>query len=266
MIITGLLAALFIFPLLLLVIAPLRQPGLPPPPGFELIPPNPSFQSFRDAFGLVPLGRSILNSVLVTAIAVPITILTASWAGLALKLMRGRLRMIIVAALVLLATVPLTAVWIPRYVLFYKLGLIGTYVPLIAPALMGGSPLFVLFYTVAFYRIPHDVFEAAILEGCGTLRMWWRVALPLVKPTTAAIALLAAIAFWSNFIDPLLYLKAEHDLTAPLMIHSLDLLGPTNWPVFLAASLVITLPIIAAFLAAQRFLRGQERGGSWLGR
>jgi multiple sugar transport system permease protein len=265
-ILTVALAALFVFPLLLLVIAPLRQPGLPPPPSFELIPPDPSFQSFRDAFSLVPLGRSILNSIFVTGIAVPIAVLTASWAGLALKLMRGRLRMVIVGALVLLATVPLTAVWIPRYVLFYKLGLIGTYVPLIAPALMGGSPLFVLFYTVAFYRIPHDVFEAAIMEGCGTLRLWWRVALPLVKPTTVAIALLSAIAFWSNFIDPLLYLKVEEDLTAPLMIHTLNLLGPTNWPIFLAASLVITLPIVAAFVAAQRFLRGQERGGSWLGR
>jgi multiple sugar transport system permease protein len=265
-ILTGIVAVIFIFPLVLLVLAPLRQPGSAPPNGFELIPPNPSLQSFRDAFRLVPLGRSILNSIFVTGIAVPITIVSASWAGLALTLMRGRLRIVIIAALILLATVPLTAVWIPRFVFFHELGLIGTYVPLIAPALMGGNPLFVLFYAVAFYRIPHDVFEAAMMEGCGTLRLWWRVALPLVKPTTAAIALLSAVAFWSSFIEPLLYLKAEKDLTAPLMIHSLDLLGPTNWPVFLAASLVITLPIIAAFLAAQRFLRGQERGGSWLGR
>ena len=90
--------------------------------------------------------------------------------------------------------------------------------------------------------------------------------MPLVKPTTAAIALLAAVAFWNNFIDPLLYLKTEEHLTAPLMIHSLDLLGPTNWPVFLAASLVITSPMILAFFAAQRFFTGHERGSSWLGR
>lgn len=257
---------LFIFPILSLVIAPLRQPGLPPPNGIEFIPQNPSLQSFRDAFSLVPLGRSILNSLLVTVIAVPITLITASWAGLALMLMRGKLRILIVGALILLATVPATAVWIPRFVLFDKLGLIGTYIPLIAPALMGGSPLFVLIYAVAFHRIPYEVFEAAIMEGCGALRLWWRVALPLVKPTTAAIGLLSAVAFWSNFIDPLLYLKSEKDLTAPLMIHSLELLGPTNWSVFLAASLVITIPVIIAFFAAQRFFQGKERGGSWLGR
>jgi multiple sugar transport system permease protein len=256
----------FLFPLLSLLVAPLRPPGAPPPRGLELIPSDPSLRSFRDAFTLVPLARSILNSLIVTVIAVPITIVAASWSGLALRLITGRMKILIIGALVLMATVPMTAVWIPRFVMFDKLGLVGTYVPLIAPALMGGSPLFVLFYAVAFHRIPHEVFEAAIMEGCGALRLWRRVAMPLVKPTTAAIALLAAVTFWSNFIDPLLYLKAEEDLTAPLMIHSLDLLGPTNWPVFLAASLVITVPIIIAFFAAQRFFEGQERGGSWLGR
>ena len=249
-----------------MLVAPLRQPGLAPPRGLELIPDNPSLQSFRDAFTLVPLGRSILNSLLVTGIAVPIAVVAASWAGLALTLMRGRLRVIVIASLVLIATVPVTAIWIPRFVLFHQLNLVGTYVPLIAPALMGGSPLFVLFFAVAFNRIPREVFEAAIMEGCGTLRLWWRVAMPLVRPTTAAITILAAITFWGNFIDPLLYLKAENDLTAPLMIHSLDLLGPTNWPVFLAASLVITIPIIIAFIATQRFFEGSERGSSWLGR
>jgi multiple sugar transport system permease protein len=257
---------IFIFPILSMLVAPLREPGLAPPRGLELIPDNPSLQSFRDAFTLVPLGRSLLNSLFVTVIAVPIAVVAASWAGLALTLMRGRLRVVVIAALVLIATVPVTAVWIPRFVLFHWLNLVGTYVPLIAPALMGGSPLFVLFFAVAFNRIPKEVFEAAIMEGCGTLRLWWRVAMPLVRPTTAAITILAVITFWGNFIDPLLYLKAENDLTAPLMIHSLDLLGPTNWPVFLAASLVITIPIIIAFIATQRFFQGSERGSSWLGR
>ena len=249
-----------------LVIGPLRMPGEAPPRGFELIPANPSLKSFSDAFSLVPLGRSILNSMLVAIIAVPITIVTASWGGLALTLMSGRLRTLLIATLLLLSMVPITAVWIPRFILFDSLDLVGTYVPLIAPALMGGSPLFVLLYAVALRRIPPDLFEAARLEGAGPLRIWWGVALPLVKPTTAAIALLALVTFWSNFIDPLLYLKSELDLTAPLMIRHLELLGPTNWPVFLAGSFVVTLPVIVAFLVAQRFFWSQERGAAWMGR
>ncbi len=258
--------ALFALPLVLMLVAPLRTPGLPPPVGLELLPDNPSLQSFRDAFSLVPLGRSLLNSALVCAIAVPLTLLTASWGGLALVLLQGRSRTLLAGLLLILAMVPVTAIWIPRFALFNALGLVGTYVPLIAPALLGGNPLFVLLYYVAMRRIPLEMVEAARLEGAGLLRIWWRVVMPLVKPTTAAIALLAVVTFWGNFIDPLLYLRTENRLTAPPMLHALELLGPTNWPVFLAGALVVTLPVVVAFLVAQRFLSSLERGSGWLGR
>jgi multiple sugar transport system permease protein len=258
--------ALFALPLLLMLVAPLRTPGLPPPVGFELLPAQPSLQSFRDAFTLVPLGRALLNSALVCAIAVPLTLLSASWGGLALVLLQGRSRTLLAGLLLILAMVPVTAIWIPRFALFNSLGLVGTYAPLIAPALMGGNPLFVLLYFVAMRRIPVEMLEAARLEGAGLLHIWRRVVMPLVKPSTAAIALLAVVSFWGNFIDPLLYLRSENQLTAPPMLHALELLGPTNWPVFLAGALVVTLPVAVAFLVAQGFLSSHERGSGWLGR
>jgi multiple sugar transport system permease protein len=261
-----LVALLFAFPLVLMVLASLRQPGLPPPQGVELVPANPSLRAYGDAFSLVPLARGLLNSALVSAIAVPITIVAASSAALALTLMTGWRRRLLIRVLFLLAMVPVTAVWIPRFVLFGALNLVGTYAPLVAPALMGGSPLFVLLYVVAFRRIPAELFEAARMEGIGPVRIWWNVALPLARPTSGAIALLALALFWSNFIDPLLYLNAEEDLTAPLMLQHLELLGPTNWPVFLAGSVVVTLPVVTATLVAHRFLWTTERGTGWLGR
>lgn len=257
---------LFSFPLVMMVLASLRQPGLPPPQGVELIPDHPGLRAYADAFRLVPLGRGVLNSALVSAIAVPITIVTASCAALAVTLMSGWRRQLLIRALFLLAMVPVTAVWIPRFVLFGALNLVGTYAPLVAPALMGGSPLFVLLYVVAFRRIPAELFEAARMEGIGPVGIWWNIALPLARPTSAAIALLALALFWSNFIDPLLYLNAEADLTAPLMLQHLELLGPTNWPVFLAGSVVVTLPVVTAALVAHRFLWTNERGTGWLGR
>lgn len=260
------LTALFVLPLVLMLVAPLRQPGLPPPTGFELWPDNPGVQSFRDAFGLVPLGRSLVNSTVLCLVAVPLTLLTASWGGFAMVLLEGRARLWLGGLLLILAMVPVTAIWIPRFVLFNALGLVGTYVPLLAPALMGGSPLFVLLYFVAMRRIPVEMIEAARLEGAGLLHIWWRVVVPLVKPTSAAIGLLTVVLFWGNFIDPLLYLRTEKHLTAPPMLHALELLGPTNWPVFLAGALVVTLPVVVAFWAAQRFLSSNERGTGWLGR
>lgn len=256
---------IFAFPLAAMFLAPLRQPGLPPPRGLEIVPESPSLRSYSDAFTLVPLGRAVFNSGFVALVAVPITIATASWAGLAITLMSGLRQKLLISSLLGLELVPVTAVWIPRFVLFDALDLVGTYAPLIAPALMGGKPLFVLLYFVAFRRIPPELFEAARMEGVRPLRIWWSVALPLVRPTTVAIALLALVLFWSNFIDPLLYLKSEADLTAPAMLHHLELLGPTNWPVFLAGAVVVTLPVIVAFVIAQRFLWSRERGTGWLG-
>ena len=177
-----------------------------------------------------------------------------------MTLLTGRARTLLAGLLLVLAMVPLTAIWIPRFVMFKSLGLVGTYAPLIAPAFMGGSPIFVLLYFVAMRRIPPELLDAARMEGAGTLRLWWRVVMPLVRPTSAAIALLTVVLFWGNFIDPLLYLQREEQLTAPPMLRALEQLGPTNWSVFLAGALVVSLPVVLAFLLAQRFLWSLENG------
>ena len=251
--------ALFAMPIVLLLTAPWRAPGSAPPTGVELIPDEPSVQAFVDAWTLVPLGNSLWNSLWICLWAVPLSLVCASLAALALTQLGGRLRMLLIATLLLAAVVPVTAIWIPRFLLFDLFGLIGGSLPLIAPALMGGSPLFVLLYYVSMRRIPAEIFEAARMEGAGWLRIWWSLALPLVKPTSGAIAMLASVLFWGNFIDPLLYLRQEQSLTAPPMLHQLELLGPTNWPVYMAGALLISAPVALLFLFAQRFLWNMDK-------
>ncbi|MCP3141633.1 carbohydrate ABC transporter permease [Pyxidicoccus xibeiensis] len=262
----GVLAALFLAPLVVMLAGSLRPPGLPPPRGVELLPQGAGLAAYVATFELVPFARALFNSALLAALMVPLSVLTASWAGLALAQSSGWRWTTLAGTVLLLEMVPVTAVWLTRFAVFKVLGLTGTAVPLVAPALMGGSPLFVLLYAVAFRRLPPELFEAARLEGAGPLRLWRSIALPLVQPTTAAVALLAFILSWSNFIDPLLYLSGEDALTAPLALHALELLGSTQWPVLLAGAVVVTLPAVLAFLGAQRMFLGEERGSGWLGR
>ena len=92
------------------------------------------------------------------------------------------------------------------------------------------------------------------------------VALPLARPTTVAVGVLAAAQFWNQFMDALIYLHRESSQTAPLHLHALDLLGSTNWPVLMAGSAVVTVPVVLLFLLAQRFFEAPERGHAWLGR
>jgi multiple sugar transport system permease protein len=261
-----LLAMLLASPLALLVGNALRSPVAPPPTRVELWPQSPSLDALREAFSLVPLGTGLMNSLFVLVVAVPLTLAVASAAAFALTQMPRRRQAAWIIFLLLAASIPLTAIWIPRFVLFSNLGLVGTYVPLIAPALTGGSPLFVLLYFAAMRRVPADLVDSARLEGLGAVAIWWRIALPLVRPTSFAVGVLAAVLFWGNFMEALLYLHEERDLTAPLMLHAIELLGPTQWPVLLAGALAVTLPVLVLFLVLQRHLLGDARRWGWFGR
>ena len=255
---------LFLLPLVAMLSGSLRPQGLPPPRGVELIPADPSLGAYRTAFSIVPLARSVLNSLVVAAISVPIAVLSASWGGFALAQLDGRARRRALVFLLLVLMVPVSAVWLTRFAMFKAAGFTDTYVPLIAPAVMGGSPLFVLLYWLAFRRIPGDIVSAARLEGAGPWRVWRAVAMPLVRSTTIAVGLLSFALSWANFIDPLLYLSTEERYTAPLVLRSLEQLGPTNWPVILSGAAVVTLPVAVAFAAALRFVV-PRKGAGWLG-
>jgi ABC-type glycerol-3-phosphate transport system permease component len=254
----------FLLPLVAMLGGSLRPQGLPPPRGIELIPADPSLGAYRTAFSIVPLARSVLNSLLVATISVPIAILSASWGGFALAQLDGRARRRALLFLLLVLMVPVSAVWLTRFAIFKAAGLTDSYVPLIAPAVMGGSPLFVLLYWLAFRRIPADMVSAARLEGAGAWRVWRAVAMPLVRSTTIAVGLLAFALSWANFIDALLYLSTQELYTAPLVLRSLEQLGQTNWPVILSGAAVVTLPVAVTFAVALRFVV-PRKGAGWLG-
>jgi multiple sugar transport system permease protein len=162
--------------------------------------------------------------------------------------------------------VPATALLVPRFTLYRWLGVTDTWVPLVAPALLGLSPFYVLLFYWSFRRLPAELVEAARLEDVKPFTMWRRLAMPLVRPVTVAVALLAFIASWGNFLDPLVYVFDPDLYTLPLGLRSLAVLDRTNYPVLLAGAVIATVPVVAAFAVAQRFFLHEDRGAGWLGR
>lgn len=258
--------ALFALPLLFMVSGSLRRPGLPPPRTPELVPDPVVVGNYGRAFALVDLGLTTLNSLLVAALVVPLTVLVASWAGFALLALPERLRRLVVAASLVALMIPLTALLVPRFALFETLGLTDTYVPLVAPALLGTSPFYVLLYHWSFRRLPVELYDACRLEGLAPLATWRRVAMPLVRPVTVAVAVLAFITSWGNFLDALVYLFDADLYTVPLGLRSLAELDRTNFPLLLAGAVAATAPVVAVFLVAQRWFLHEYRGTGWLGR
>jgi multiple sugar transport system permease protein len=250
--VTTVILLMFVLPLAWMVASSLRTPGLPPPRGIEWLPRPLAWSNYTEIFQIIPLARYLFNSLLVAGLAVALTLLFASWAGFGMaQLGRAARRRLIVLSVGLLM-IPLTALWLSRFVMFTILGWIDSYLALLAPSLMGSSPFFVLLFYWAFRRISPEFFEAARLEGAGPLVIWRWVAMPLVRPTTAAVAMLTFILYWNDFINPLLYLKSPSLYTLPVGLQQLQQLDRTNWPLLLAGSVVMTLPVIVLFLLVQK--------------
>ncbi len=260
--------AVFSAPLVFLVLGSLAVPGLPPPEGdVRLVPRNVRWDNYETAAAIVPLARQLLNSLLVVAVAVPVTVLVASTAGFAIVVAGPRVRRALLVVTFVAAFVPAAALWVPRVALLRGLGLAGETVVVALPALVATSPLFVLLFALAVHGIPPALLDAARSEGLGAARTWWSVVLPQVRGTVVAVGGLAFVAYWSNVVEPLLLLTREADQTAALGIRTLGALEPTFYPIFLAGAVLVTLPAVTVFVLAQRFLfdtavgrRGVVRG------
>jgi multiple sugar transport system permease protein len=248
------LTGLFLLPLIWMVTASLRVPGSPPPRGLEWIPPSPTFSNYARIFEILPFGHYLLNSLFVAATGVLITLVTASRAGFGMSRLgpRGRLRLLILS--IVLQMIPVTALWLARFVFFARLGISNSYIPIIAPALMGSSPLFILLFYWTFRRTDSAIFESAQLDGANLFKVWWHIALPLARPALMAVGMLAFFFYWNDFINPLLYLRSQTLYTLPIGLLQLQEMDKTNWPLLMAASVVMTVPALAVFTALQRTL------------
>jgi multiple sugar transport system permease protein len=255
----GTLIVAFAFPLLWMISYSLRSTELPPPNQLEFFTRPFAFENYRIAFErYLPLGRFLLNSLVVVLIAVPLTVVTASWAGFAMSQLSRRAQALLFGVCIAWLLVPAPAVWIPRFILFTKLGWIDSFLSLIAPALMGTSPFYVLLFYIAFTRISRDVYEAAQIEGASPLQTWFSIAMPSAIPSTITVAMLAFTFFWNDYVSPLLYMRTLLHYTLPVGVQLLQQSARSNFPVLMAASVIMVAPIVILFGLVQRFFLQEQ--------
>ena len=243
-----------LLPLIWMIVASLRLPGLPQPTQLEWFPRSLSLANYARLATLIPLGHYLRNSLLVAALSVPLALLVAAGAGFALVQVAAPLRRLMLALSAIGLAVPAMALWLPRFLLFRRLGLLNTPLVLFYPVLLGGSPLCVLLLYNAFRRVPAVLWEQARLDGAGPIHIWWRIGLPQVGGMLLAMGALIFQLSWSNFIDPLLYLSDRSWHTLPIGLQSLQQLTRSDWPVLMAAAVVMTAPTLLVFALTQRAL------------
>ena len=243
---------IFLAPLALVLLGSLRPTGTPPPTGIELIPDGASLANYRRLFETPGLVRQVVNSLLVAALAVPLGVLVASWAGFAIARLPRGAAVLLIALTVLAATIPATSLFVGRLVVFRVAGLTDTPVPLIAPALLGVSPLLVLLFGWSYHTIPRATYDLARESGLGPLGTWWHVAMPLRGDVAVVAGAVAFIVSWGNLLDPLFYVYDERWYTLPLGLASLTELPPTDQGLMLAAATIAIAPVCLIVALANR--------------
>jgi multiple sugar transport system permease protein len=235
---------------------------------FTWLPTQPQFSNYERALEKIgsrwPDGflDALSNSVVITVLCVIGQVISCSLVGYGFARLRFRGRE--PAFIVMLATMmlPIQVTMIPLFLLFRWLGWVDTLLPLVLPAFFG-TPFFIFMFRQFFAQIPEALVEAARIDGCGHLGIWWRIMLPLCRPVIAITAVFTFIATWNDFMGPLIYLQSEDQMTLAVALNSFqNQYGDfRDMNLLMAASIVTMIPCVVLFFVAQKqFVGGLSLG------
>jgi ABC-type glycerol-3-phosphate transport system permease component len=220
--------------------------------------PNPVvWRNFADVFVQVPLTLYIRNSLTVAGIATFFGVLTASLAGYAFARLRFPGRDFFFTACIASMMLPATVTLIPEFILFRYIGWVNTFLPLIVPWSLAGSSMAVFLFRQYCMTIPLELDEAALVDGAGSLRIWWQIIVPLSQSVLATLAILGFIHHWNEFMRPLVYLGRPELRTLALGLQAFRGEYQLAWNYMMAVALIMLMPILILFFFAQRqFVQG----------
>ena len=247
------LALVVLVPLLWLVSTSLKGPAediFSSPPA--LLPAQPSLEAYRRLFQDNPLGLYLLNSTIVSVLAVVANLLFCSLAAYTLARMRFAGRGLVLALVVATILIPFQVVMIPLYLLMVQLGLRNTLMALVIPQAATAFGLYLL--RQSFLAVPVELEEAARIDGCSKLGEWWNVMIPAARADLITLAMFVFIGTWSDFLWPLVILDDPQLYTLPLGLQQLASSFSLDWRIVAAGSVVSILPVLVLFVLLQRYI------------
>ncbi len=241
----------FLFPLVWMILTSLKTnvQAMAYPPLWVFVP---TVQNYVDVFAKNPFFQYMVNSTLIAAMAVGLSMLVGLPAAYAI----ARYRQASLGLLFLLIKIlPGIVFLVPLFVIYRQLGLINTLGGVALSHVIFVLPLVVWIMIGFFEDIPRELEEAALIDGCSRAGIFLRIVLPLSKPGIVAATILGFIASWNNFIFALI-LGGKNTVTLPMAVYSFVSFEDVNWGGLTAAATVITLPILGLSLIVQRHLAG----------
>jgi sn-glycerol 3-phosphate transport system permease protein len=219
----------------------------------QWLPSAPSLDNYAQAADTVPLGRLLLNSVGLTVVGAGLKVALGLTCAYALVFLDFPFKKAVFGLVIATLMIPPQVTIIPNYTLVAELGWLNTYQGILVPGLASAFGTFL--FRQHFLTLPASILEAAELDGAGHWRKLWRFVVPMSTPTIAAVTLVSVVTEWNDYLWPFLVIDRADKMTLPIgltLLQNID--GLTNWGVLLAATVVVTLPILVVFLVLQRRL------------
>ena len=255
------IALIMLLPLLWLVSTAIRSPE----DNIFAFPPQflPTLQNFVTVWQQNPFGQYFFNSIIVALLTVGLNLLFCSLAAYPLARLRFLGRDVLFAIIVATILIPFQIVMIPLYVLAVQLGLRNTYLGLILPFIASAFGIFLM--RQAFLGVPKELEEAARIDGCSELGIWWNVMIPPTRPALVTLAIFVFIGSWSDFLWPLILLDRPEYYTLPLGVAKLAGSFSLDWRLIAAGSVISIFPVLMLFVVMQRYIVPTESGSGLKG-
>ena len=229
------------------------------PPTF--FPEKIVWQNYLDTITAFPFWRYARNTLLITVLVVFGNVLSNSFIAYGFAKLDFPGKKLMFALVLSTMMIPGFVTMIPQYVLFSKIGWVGTYLPLIVPSFFGNA--FNIFLMRQFYlSINDELIEAAEIDGANHFYIWSRLMLPLTKPALITIAINSFNAAWNDFLGPLLYIQDQEKYTLQIGLQVFQNQATTQWNYLMAGATLVLIPTILMFFFAQRyFIEGMDLTG-----
>ncbi|WP_256759264.1 carbohydrate ABC transporter permease [Cohnella sp. WQ 127256] len=226
----------------------------------SMIPADFAWGNFKELFvnEEIKFGQQYMNSLIVAIMTVIGTVFSSSFVAFGFARYRARGSQFLFVLVLSTLMLPYPAIMIPQFLLFTKLGLHDSLLPLILPSFFASA--YMIFLLKQFFStLPNELYDAGRIDGCREIRLYWSLTLPLSGPVISTVAIFSFIWSWNDLLAPVLYLDSQENFTLPIgmaaMLSSKFRIAP--WNLMMAASLLSVLPIVVLFAIAQRrFVQG----------
>ena len=223
---------------------------------------EPTLDNFRKLFDMIPVGLNTFNSVFTTLMGTATSLFFCSLAGFAFAKYKFPGRDFLFYFVIATMLVPPEVGAVPLFVIMKKIGLINSLWSLIVPRIATAVGIFYMHQYIS--DVPDELIEAARIDGCRDFGIFYRIILPIIKPALASWAAVTLIARWNDFFWPLLYLRKQAKYTLMVTISLLPVSEglSTPWPVILAGTTLVIIPIIVLYLILQTFQKSGMMAGA----